>query len=1042
MEAGGGDEYLNDSPEMTSHSSRVTSTTGSGTSVGGVNGAKSTNFSTSTRPPTLNGVASTSPPSVPVRNPPLNGPTPLTATAASLHGGARPPSAPVAASHMPTPYTPEMIRQAQLQMQYLQQQMRMAAAAAVATGTRPSGTLVPPNPISPPTGNVRSLARSPAAFARPPLPTSTSASVAGATVRSPLMSSSLPPTTTATAAATSTSMLSQSQGTLPIISQLHTVPPFNPTMDERAFVESLSRFMTLCNCPLKRIPQMRPDRPMPMLRLFQLVTAFGGYQRVCESNRWTAIAVSMEVTPITPETVAHLQKIYATLLFAYEQVYFLKMPLDRVIWPHQMLAGIAASARSAALGGVGAQALSAGGTRAPSTSSMAPTTAMSASKTAGTPGIALKSPPSMGTALSTAGASNAAAVAAPPSSSSSTPFIKLPSTTISGSGQSSIVSGSTSLASAPPASALSSPSPTPATVAPPSSTMASTKRLASSLREEPQQPQQQQQPPPAPSKTLPPEPTSETVFRTAHRLKTFARSTIAWPRISLEDLTLMLAAPNALLVSLSLLLLERVSATAVDQGPLPGDPTIIMNPLLDVLCALFLRQVRPVDVINRHTIRPFDWFLRREEALTTDLLQSSRPTTVATTTSASASTINSVTTSLLNPLMNVLRNLSLIPGDLKTGGGTAYGQLMSQHGHLLSRIIIPILIDQSWWPALNLEIYTNAWLIFGQLLPYLTSSPATTTLTVAAGTGASITNVLPAPVRLSLLRVAIEEVRFCWEAQHRWAHIVHPTSEQANEPGQLMEFITRLPSRTFSLTSTSLRLLTGDEGLNMSMSTSMTGEDDTGRGEEDGETEEGLRRMAYQLMEVLERAALLLFPLAFAYVQDARRQLSVARSHPATYASTLGRHLHNPQAALPDGGHLELVLGGLLMLLRRGDRPLDGLLVRTLVGWIDAVRSLYVQFSCPLPGTVPYVLPREGTWQSILLVGGPSSLTANYSHPYRLLMLVQDILLSLPPLGPGELGEAEVSTIIDWIAGPAPGPVHADLLRPAVMERLVNSLLL
>lgn len=1041
MEASGGDdEHVNDNHEETTRSSRVASTTGSSTSVGGANGAKSTNFPIPTRPLNLNGAVATSSSPTPLSmggNPPSTGPTSLLATAASLQGGARLPPAPVTtSSYVPTSYTPEMIRQAQLQMQYLQQQMRMAAATA-ASGTRPSGTPVSSNATSQPTGHVRPLARPPAAFARPPLPASTVASAAGTTVRSPLMSSSaLSPTMTSTAgmAATPTSMPPHFQGTsLPIVSQLHTVPSFNPTMDERAFVESLSRFMTLCNCPLKRIPQMRPDHPMPMLRLFQLVTAFGGYQRVCESNRWTAIAVSMEVTPITPETVAHLQKIYATLLFAYEQVYFLKMPLDRVIWPHQMLAGIAASARSAVPGGVGSQPFLAGGMRPPS-----------ASKTTATPGTTLKPPQSMGMTPSASGTSMAVA----PSLSSSAPFIKLPPTAAPGSGQSPALSGSTSSPiSAPhvaPSILSSTSSSAPGTS--PSSIVTLTKRMAP-LRED----QQQQQPPPAPSKAPPPEPTTETVFRTAHRLKTFARSTIAWPRISLEDLTLMLAAPNALLVSLSLLLLERVSATAVDQGPLPGDPSIIIDPLLNALCALFLRQMRSVDEFTSSAVRPFDWFLRREEARTTDLLQSSQPAAVAVDTTGGTTTGHY--TSLLNPLVNVLRNLSLIPGDVKTGSGSVYGQLMSQHGHLLSRIIIPILIDRRWWPVLNLEIYTSAWLIFGQLLPHLTLTSISTTATAGASTGAGSvaapTNVLPAPIRLSLLQVAIEEVRFCWEAQHRWAHIVHPTSEQVNEPGQLMEFITRLPSRTFSLTSTALRLLTGDEGLGintamgvcMGMSTGLAGADESSRGEDDGETEEGIRRMAYQLMEVLERAALLLFPLAFVYVQDAQRQLSMARAHPATYANTLGRHLHNPQAALPDGGHLELALGGLLMLLRRSDRPLDGLLVRTLIGWVDALRSLYVQFSCPLPGTVPYILPREGTWQSILLVSGSSGLTANYSHPYRLLVLVQDILLSLPPLGPSELGEAEVSTIIDWIAGPAPGPVHADLLRPAVMERLVNSLL-
>lgn len=493
----------------------------------------------------------------------------------------------------------------------------------------------------------------------------------------------------------------------------------------------------------------------------------------------------------------------------------------------------------------------------------------------------------------------------------------------------------------------------------------------------------------------------------------------------------MLATHSGLLVSLALLLLERASATAVDQGPFPGEPASVIVPLLDALCALFFQHGRPAgdDIglatastdagdtkeakpesvgTKKGSIRPFDWFLRREEAVTTDLLQPIR---------------QSSPQALLTPIMNILRNLALIPSDIKAGGGAAYGQLMAQHRYLLPHLLIPILTNRRWWPCLNLEIYTSAWLVLGQLLPHQSVTM-----------GSPMAACLTSSIRLSLLQVAVEDVRFCWEAQHRWAHIVHPSSEQLHEPGQLIEFIARLPSRTFSLTSIALGLL-NEEGEADEAET----ETETGAEVEAGRN---LRQVSDQLLEALERATLLLFPLAFAYTQNAQQQVSMAQAHPATYASVLGRHLHNPQAALPDGGHLELVLSGILVLVRRGDRPLDGALLRTLISWIDTVRSLYVRFACPRPGTVPYVLPREGTWQSILVVGGPSSLAAHYSHPYRLLLLAQDILLSMPPPRSGELGETEVRAIIEWVAGPAPGPVHADLLRPAVMERLVNSLLL
>jgi hypothetical protein len=117
---------------------------------------------------------------------------------------------------------------------------------------------------------------------------------------------------------------------LPIFSQFSSIPPYSSSMTEEAFLESLARLMYLVNYPLKRIPTIRGNTPLPMLRLFKSVTELGGFARASVGS-WMRVAGQLGLPSSSAEIAGQLQKLYASLLFTYEQVFFHQIPLDQVI---------------------------------------------------------------------------------------------------------------------------------------------------------------------------------------------------------------------------------------------------------------------------------------------------------------------------------------------------------------------------------------------------------------------------------------------------------------------------------------------------------------------------------------------------------------------------------------------------------------------------------------------------------------------------------------------------------------------------------------
>lgn len=112
---------------------------------------------------------------------------------------------------------------------------------------------------------------------------------------------------------------------------LSQVRPYYEGMDEQAFMLSLSQFLGCVGIPLKSAPMIN-NRPVSMLTMFRVVTAFGGLQRVTESRRWPSVAVALGLPPSSLETLTAIHSLYVTLLVAYEQYMYHRIPADKIIW--------------------------------------------------------------------------------------------------------------------------------------------------------------------------------------------------------------------------------------------------------------------------------------------------------------------------------------------------------------------------------------------------------------------------------------------------------------------------------------------------------------------------------------------------------------------------------------------------------------------------------------------------------------------------------------------------------------------------------------
>lgn len=116
---------------------------------------------------------------------------------------------------------------------------------------------------------------------------------------------------------------------------LRKVPPYQEAvgggggMDEPAFFNSLSAFLACIGLPLRKVPSIL-GKPVPIHRLYQVVTGMGGFQRVSESQRWMAVAVSLGYPTTSLELLASIHSLYYTLLYAYEQYMFGKIAPEKI----------------------------------------------------------------------------------------------------------------------------------------------------------------------------------------------------------------------------------------------------------------------------------------------------------------------------------------------------------------------------------------------------------------------------------------------------------------------------------------------------------------------------------------------------------------------------------------------------------------------------------------------------------------------------------------------------------------------------------------
>lgn len=105
--------------------------------------------------------------------------------------------------------------------------------------------------------------------------------------------------------------------------------PTPETCDETAFFHSLAAFLGCLGLPLRKVPSIL-GRPVSIMRLYQIVTGMGGFQRVSESQRWMAVAVNLGYPPSSLELLASIHSLYYTLLYAYEQYMFGKVPPEKI----------------------------------------------------------------------------------------------------------------------------------------------------------------------------------------------------------------------------------------------------------------------------------------------------------------------------------------------------------------------------------------------------------------------------------------------------------------------------------------------------------------------------------------------------------------------------------------------------------------------------------------------------------------------------------------------------------------------------------------
>jgi len=113
------------------------------------------------------------------------------------------------------------------------------------------------------------------------------------------------------------------------LAALSQVRPYSPSMDESAFMHSLTQFLSCVNIPLRKPPTIM-NSPVNLMVLFKAVTGFGGFQRVSETRRWQAVAGTMGLPPGNMDVLSTLHSLYGMLLSPYEQFMIHRVPAEAI----------------------------------------------------------------------------------------------------------------------------------------------------------------------------------------------------------------------------------------------------------------------------------------------------------------------------------------------------------------------------------------------------------------------------------------------------------------------------------------------------------------------------------------------------------------------------------------------------------------------------------------------------------------------------------------------------------------------------------------
>ena len=109
------------------------------------------------------------------------------------------------------------------------------------------------------------------------------------------------------------------------------LPPFDDQVlsCEANFIEHLVKFLEAIKFPNRPVPQIA-NRPVSLYRLFTVVTSLGGFLKVGETKKWPIVTHSLQLPAQSYEIVSMVRTTYYSFLYAYEQYFVHKKPLDKI----------------------------------------------------------------------------------------------------------------------------------------------------------------------------------------------------------------------------------------------------------------------------------------------------------------------------------------------------------------------------------------------------------------------------------------------------------------------------------------------------------------------------------------------------------------------------------------------------------------------------------------------------------------------------------------------------------------------------------------